>query len=88
VPTLVLYRSQPEHPEDDAVALDVAARIPSARGMRVSGNDYFNIFLSLDVVVRGGGLRGRARPRPVNGSHDRSRRRRESQRPAAGDLVP
>jgi class 3 adenylate cyclase len=50
VPTLVLYRSQPEHPEDDAVALDVAARIPSARAMRVSGNDYFNIFLSLDVV--------------------------------------
>ena len=47
VPTLVLYRSIPEEP---ALALDVAARIPSARAMRVSGNDYFGIFLSLDIV--------------------------------------
>ena len=38
VPTLVLYRS---NPEDAALALDVAARIPSARAMRVSGSDYF-----------------------------------------------
>ena len=47
VPALVLYRSIPE---DAALALDVAARIPSARAMRVSGSDYFNIFLSLDVA--------------------------------------
>jgi class 3 adenylate cyclase len=47
VPALVLHRS---NPEDAALALDVAARIPSARAMRVSGSDYFNIFLSLDVV--------------------------------------
>ena len=47
VPTLVLYRSLPE---DAALALDVAARIPSARAMRVSGTDYFGIFLSLDIV--------------------------------------
>jgi class 3 adenylate cyclase/pimeloyl-ACP methyl ester carboxylesterase len=47
VPTLVLYRSIPE---DTALALDVAARIPSARAMRVSGNDYWGLFLSLDIV--------------------------------------
>ena len=50
VPTLVLYRSVPEYPETEAEALDVAARIPSARAMRVSGSDAFNIFLSLDVA--------------------------------------
>jgi len=47
VPALVLYRSNPSH---EAPALDVAARIPSARAMRVSGSDSFNIFLSFDVV--------------------------------------
>ena len=47
VPALVLYRSNPNH---EAPALDVAARIPSARTMRISGSDNFNIFLSLDVV--------------------------------------
>jgi len=47
VPTLVLYRSTPE---DAALAMDVAALIPSARAMRVSGSDYFGIFLSLDIV--------------------------------------
>jgi class 3 adenylate cyclase/pimeloyl-ACP methyl ester carboxylesterase len=46
-PTLVLYRSIPE---SAAIALDVAARIPSARAMRVSGTDYAGIFLSLDIV--------------------------------------
>jgi class 3 adenylate cyclase/pimeloyl-ACP methyl ester carboxylesterase len=46
-PTLVLYRSIPEEAE---LALDVAARIASARAMRVSGNDYFGIFLSLDIA--------------------------------------
>jgi len=45
VPTLVLYRS-PMATE----ALNVAAQIPSSRAMRVSGDDYFGIFLSLDAV--------------------------------------
>jgi class 3 adenylate cyclase len=45
VPTLVLYRSIGEHD-----ALDVAARIPSARAMRVSGDDYFEIYLSPEIV--------------------------------------
>ena len=45
VPALVLYRS-PEETE----ALKVAARIPSSRAMRVSGDDYFGVFLSPDVV--------------------------------------
>ena len=45
VPTLVLYRS-PSVSE----ALKVAARISSSRTMRVSGDDYFGIFLSLDVA--------------------------------------
>ena len=45
VPTLVLYRSIRE---DRAV--EVAAQIPDARLMRVSGDDYFGIFLSLDIV--------------------------------------
>ena len=47
VPTLVLHRSIPEAERE---ALDVAAQIPSARAMRVSGNDYFGFFHSLDVV--------------------------------------
>jgi class 3 adenylate cyclase len=45
VPTLLLYRSLYE-----AETMDVAARISSARAMRVSGNDYFGIFLSLDIA--------------------------------------
>jgi class 3 adenylate cyclase/pimeloyl-ACP methyl ester carboxylesterase len=45
VPTLVLYRSPLAHE-----ALSVAARIPSSRAMRVSGDDYFGIFLSPDAV--------------------------------------
>jgi class 3 adenylate cyclase/pimeloyl-ACP methyl ester carboxylesterase len=48
VPTLVLYRRSPFSAEDDA--LDVARRIPGARAMRVSGDDYFGIFLSLDIA--------------------------------------
>jgi class 3 adenylate cyclase/pimeloyl-ACP methyl ester carboxylesterase len=44
VPTLVLYR-----PVWDG-ALDVAARIPYARAVRVSGNDPHGIFLSLDIA--------------------------------------
>jgi class 3 adenylate cyclase len=56
VPTLILYR-QVQVVEGDATpfeteqeALDVAARIPGARAMRVSGSDYFGLFLSLDIV--------------------------------------
>jgi class 3 adenylate cyclase len=45
VPTLVLYRSVREDS-----ALEVAARIPSSRAMRVSGDDPYGIFLSPDVV--------------------------------------
>ena len=42
VPTLVLYRSLSGEPE----ALDVAARIPGALSTRVSGPDYWGVFLS------------------------------------------
>jgi class 3 adenylate cyclase len=49
VPTLILYRRGGRIGEEDR-ALDVAARIPSARAMRVSGSDYFGIFLSPDIV--------------------------------------
>jgi class 3 adenylate cyclase/pimeloyl-ACP methyl ester carboxylesterase len=45
VPTLLLYRSV-EEPR----TMDVASRIPDARTMRVSGDDYFGIFLSLDIA--------------------------------------
>jgi class 3 adenylate cyclase/pimeloyl-ACP methyl ester carboxylesterase len=45
VPTLVLYREPYE-----SIALEFASRIPGARSMRISGNDYFEIFLSLDVA--------------------------------------
>jgi class 3 adenylate cyclase len=48
VPTLVLYRRGRLGEEHDA--LDVAARIPAARAMRVSGEDYFDPFLSLDIA--------------------------------------
>jgi class 3 adenylate cyclase len=47
VPTLVLYRRGGFDEEQNA--LDVAARIPAARAMRVSGEDYFEIYLSPDV---------------------------------------
>jgi class 3 adenylate cyclase len=45
VPTLVLYRAPHE-----TEALDVAARIPGSRTIRVSGDDYLEIFLSPEVV--------------------------------------
>jgi class 3 adenylate cyclase len=45
VPTLVLYREPYE-----SKSLEVASRIPGARAMRISGKDYFEIFLSPDVV--------------------------------------
>lgn len=49
VPTLVLYRRGAAFDAEDG-ALDVAARIAHARAMRVSGRDYFGIFLSLDIA--------------------------------------
>jgi class 3 adenylate cyclase len=45
VPTLVLYREPYE-----SSALELVSRIPGARSMRISGNDYFEIFLSPDVA--------------------------------------
>ena len=45
VPTLVLYRA-PEH----ATAADVASRVPNARTVRVSGEDYLEIHLSPEVA--------------------------------------
>lgn len=45
VPSLLLYRSVME-----AETMQVAARLPKARTMRVSGTDYFGIFLSPDIV--------------------------------------
>jgi class 3 adenylate cyclase len=49
VPTLVLYRrGAPFDTERDSLA--AAKLIRGARSMRVSGSDYFGIFLSLDLV--------------------------------------
>jgi class 3 adenylate cyclase len=48
VPTLVLYRDAPFDTKD--AALEVASLIPGAQAMRVSGSDYFGIFLSLDIA--------------------------------------
>jgi class 3 adenylate cyclase len=48
VPTLILYRRGGRVGEEER-ALDVAARIPAARPMRVSGDDYLAIFLSSEV---------------------------------------
>jgi class 3 adenylate cyclase len=56
VPTLVLYRRLARQtagvarPDTEDEALDVAGRIASAQAMRVSGDDYFGIFLSLDIA--------------------------------------
>ena len=46
-PTLVLYRH--ESPTESE-ALEVAARIDGARSVRVSGSDYWGIFLSPEVI--------------------------------------
>ena len=46
VPTLVLYRGDLVEPD----ALAVAERIPSARSVRVAGEDYLGIFLSPEIV--------------------------------------
>ncbi len=45
VPTLVLYRGMHE-----ARSLDVAARIPDARAIRVSGDDYFPLYRSPEIA--------------------------------------
>jgi class 3 adenylate cyclase len=45
VPTLLLYRSVME-----AETMELASRLPHARTMRVSGNDYFGIFLSPEIA--------------------------------------
>jgi class 3 adenylate cyclase len=45
VPTLVLYRAP-----EQATADDVAARVPNARCVRVSGQDYLEIHLSPEVA--------------------------------------
>jgi class 3 adenylate cyclase len=47
-PTLVLYRRGRFDEEQDA--LDVVARIPGARAMRVSGDDYLEPYLSPDIA--------------------------------------
>ena len=46
VPTLVVYRSDLVEP----VALEVADLIPSARAVRVAGEDYFGVYLSPEIV--------------------------------------
>ena len=48
-PTLVLYRRGGRF-EEEKKSLEFAGRIPGARAMRVSGTDYFGVFLSLDAV--------------------------------------
>jgi class 3 adenylate cyclase len=48
VPTLILYRRGRHGAEQDA--FEVAARIPAVRTMRVSGEDYLEPFLSLDIA--------------------------------------
>ena len=45
VPTLLLYRTLYE-----TETTELASHIPGARMMRVSGNDYFGLFLSLDIA--------------------------------------
>ena len=58
VPTLVFYRQEPpgdlpvqelRRPQDEA-ALDVAARIPEAQAMRLSGSDWGEIFQSPEAA--------------------------------------
>jgi class 3 adenylate cyclase/pimeloyl-ACP methyl ester carboxylesterase len=46
VPTLVLYR---RHEFMEERALDVAARIPTARAVRVSGDSFWGVFLSPEI---------------------------------------
>jgi class 3 adenylate cyclase/pimeloyl-ACP methyl ester carboxylesterase len=46
VPTLVVYRSDVPEPE----ALEVANSIPSARAVRLAGEDYLGVYLSPEIV--------------------------------------
>lgn len=46
VPTLVLYR-----PAGETEALEAAERIAGSRAVRVSGSDYYGMFLSTDEIV-------------------------------------
>jgi class 3 adenylate cyclase len=48
VPTLVIYRRNPEYPTEE-LALNAARRIPSARAVRVSGDSYWGVFLSPEI---------------------------------------
>ncbi|MGH3110901.1 MAG: alpha/beta fold hydrolase, partial [Gaiellaceae bacterium] len=50
IPTLVLYRETPNVPENTEESMGVVGRIPGARLMRVSGGDYWGVFLSLDIA--------------------------------------
>ena len=50
VPTLVLYRESPLVPEAAENSLAVAALIPDAGVRRMSGNDWWGVFLSLDIA--------------------------------------
>ena len=47
-PTLLLYRRGRFEEEEKTLAF--AGRIPGARAMRVSGSDYFGVFLSPDIA--------------------------------------
>ena len=49
-PTLVLYRDTLPASADAEESRGVAALIPQARAMRVSGSDYWGVFLSLEIV--------------------------------------
>ncbi len=49
-PTLVLYRDTLPSSADAEESRGVAALIPQARAMRVSGSDYWGVFLSLEIV--------------------------------------
>jgi class 3 adenylate cyclase len=50
VPTLVLYRETANTALTPEESRAVAALIPGARAMRVSGSDYWGTFLSFDIV--------------------------------------
>lgn len=50
VPTLVMYRETPGVPLNSRESLAVAELIPGARASRVSGGDYWGVFLSPDIA--------------------------------------
>ena len=49
-PTIVLYRDTPPPSVDAEESRAVAALIPRARAMRVSGSDYWGVFLSMEIA--------------------------------------